>query len=96
MHSVIPAIPINAHFPWKASKPKKLITKSLTPSYLLAVFSPTPLTQGDKDVRISKRASTEIALLAEPDAKANSFVGTEEYLAPEIIKGQGHGAEVDW
>ncbi|MCE0482482.1 hypothetical protein HAX54_041279 [Datura stramonium] len=25
-----------------------------------------------------------------------SFVGTHEYLAPEIIRGDGHGSAVDW
>lgn len=36
-------------------------------------------------------------ILAEPtDARSNSFVGTHEYLAPEIIKGEGHGNAVDW
>ncbi|GFY97808.1 protein kinase superfamily protein [Actinidia rufa] len=36
-------------------------------------------------------------LVAEPtDARSNSFVGTHEYLAPEIIKGEGHGSAVDW
>ncbi|KAF8045005.1 hypothetical protein N665_5805s0001 [Sinapis alba] len=36
-------------------------------------------------------------LVAEPtEARSNSFVGTYEYLAPEIIKGEGHGAAVDW
>ncbi|KAG6485628.1 protein kinase G11A-like [Zingiber officinale] len=36
-------------------------------------------------------------LIAEPtDARSMSFVGTHEYLAPEIIKGNGHGSAVDW
>jgi serine/threonine protein kinase len=34
---------------------------------------------------------------AEPtDARSMSFVGTHEYLAPEIIRGEGHGSAVDW
>lgn len=36
-------------------------------------------------------------LLAEPtSARSMSFVGTHEYLAPEIILGEGHGSAVDW
>ncbi|ONK82078.1 uncharacterized protein A4U43_C01F35890 [Asparagus officinalis] len=36
-------------------------------------------------------------LVAEPtDARSMSFVGTHEYLAPEIIRGDGHGSAVDW
>ncbi|KAL8117100.1 hypothetical protein AgCh_015127 [Apium graveolens] len=34
--------------------------------------------------------------ISEPVAKSNSFVGTEEYIAPEIIKGDGHSSAVDW
>lgn len=36
-------------------------------------------------------------LVAEPiDARSKSFVGTHEYLAPEVILGKGHGSAVDW
>ncbi|XP_068651916.1 protein kinase PINOID 2-like [Aristolochia californica] len=36
-------------------------------------------------------------LVAEPiNARSKSFVGTHEYLAPEVIAGSGHGSAVDW
>ncbi|BAT79768.1 hypothetical protein LR48_Vigan04g036400 [Vigna angularis] len=36
-------------------------------------------------------------MVAEPiNARSKSFVGTHEYLAPEVISGQGHGSAVDW
>lgn len=36
---------------------------------------------------VSRRNSTE---------RSNSFVGTEEYVAPEVIRGEGHEFTVDW
>lgn len=33
---------------------------------------------------------------ARTPAKSNSFVGTEDYVAPEIIAGRGHDFAVDW
>lgn len=41
-------------------------------------------------------AGDALLLLAEPEGRANSFVGTEEYLAPEVINAGGHSAAVDW
>ncbi|KAK4272044.1 hypothetical protein QN277_020647 [Acacia crassicarpa] len=36
-------------------------------------------------------------LIAEPtNVRSMSFVGTHEYLAPEIMRGDGHGSAVDW
>lgn len=31
-----------------------------------------------------------------PDLVTNSFVGTEEYIAPEVLIGYGHTSSVDW
>ncbi|KAL1560001.1 Serine/threonine-protein kinase d6pkl2 [Salvia divinorum] len=46
---------------------------------------------------IDNQVSPLPELMAEPStARSMSFVGTHEYLAPEIIKGEGHGSAVDW
>uniref|UniRef100_A0A453M4W2 non-specific serine/threonine protein kinase n=1 Tax=Aegilops tauschii subsp. strangulata TaxID=200361 RepID=A0A453M4W2_AEGTS len=44
-----------------------------------------------------KQPWTSLEFMAEPTgARSMSFVGTHEYLAPEIIRGDGHGSAVDW
>lgn len=48
-------------------------------------------------VEVCTQVSPLPELIAEPtNARSMSFVGTHEYLAPEIIKGEGHGSAVDW
>ncbi|KAJ6421762.1 hypothetical protein OIU84_029033 [Salix udensis] len=53
-----------------------------------------------KTARANKTEKPNLALpvlVAEPTAaRSMSFVGTHEYLAPEIIRGDGHGSAVDW
>lgn len=65
-------------------------------------FSPRFFTSRSKK---EKKAKNDVGnqvnplpeLIAEPtNARSMSFVGTHEYLAPEIIKGEGHGSAVDW
>ncbi|KAG9446497.1 hypothetical protein H6P81_012625 [Aristolochia fimbriata] len=67
-------------------------------------FAPRFLSSRSKKEKKAK-AKTEVCtqvsplpeLIAEPtNARSMSFVGTHEYLAPEIIKGEGHGSAVDW
>ncbi|KAM0844024.1 hypothetical protein ACQ4PT_057324 [Festuca glaucescens] len=41
-------------------------------------------------------ASSSTTTTSRTPAKSNSFVGTEDYVAPEIIAGSGHDFIVDW
>ncbi|KAK3430096.1 hypothetical protein EUGRSUZ_E01550 [Eucalyptus grandis] len=68
-----------------------------------ACFIPRLFPQKNKKKNQKPRAESGFAsstlpeLVAEPtSARSMSFVGTHEYLAPEIIKGEGHGSAVDW
>ncbi|KAG0601585.1 hypothetical protein M758_11G123900 [Ceratodon purpureus] len=54
-----------------------------------------PTEKPKKKVKKSKDIVRPV-FLAEPVTPSNSFVGTEEYIAPEIIAGQGHSSAVDW
>nr|AML78320.1 putative LOV domain-containing protein [Cyperus papyrus] len=46
--------------------------------------------------KTNKTRRTPPIFVAEPMRASNSFVGTEEYIAPEIITGAGHTSAVDW
>ncbi|XP_022727062.1 phototropin-2-like isoform X2 [Durio zibethinus] len=46
--------------------------------------------------RRRSRSQPPPTFVAEPKTQSNSFVGTEEYIAPEIITGSGHSSAIDW
>ncbi|XP_019187930.1 PREDICTED: serine/threonine-protein kinase D6PKL2-like [Ipomoea nil] len=71
------------------------------PSCKVSCFSPRilPATTRARKLKAEAAAFNRSLpqLVVEPvEARSNSFVGTHEYLAPEIIKGEGHGSAVDW
>ncbi|KAK4348388.1 hypothetical protein RND71_031143 [Anisodus tanguticus] len=71
------------------------------PSCQVSCFSPRILPATARARRVKAEAASFKRslpqLVVEPtEARSNSFVGTHEYLAPEIIKGEGHGSAVDW
>ncbi|KAK9756755.1 hypothetical protein RND81_01G118900 [Saponaria officinalis] len=49
-----------------------------------------------RDKKKQHKSQQSPIFLAEPMRASNSFVGTEEYIAPEIIAGAGHTSAVDW
>lgn len=58
---------------------------------------PSEEEEGDDDGNNFEELKAGPELVAEPiNARSKSFVGTHEYLAPEVITGNGHGSAVDW
>ncbi|XP_043713396.1 serine/threonine-protein kinase D6PKL1-like isoform X2 [Telopea speciosissima] len=74
----------------------------LQPSWVqVSCFTPRLISATTKNKKLKSDMVAQVSplpqLVAEPtSARSNSFVGTHEYLAPEIIKGDGHGSAVDW
>ncbi|KAG6682374.1 hypothetical protein I3843_13G122700 [Carya illinoinensis] len=73
----------------------------LQPSWQVPCFTPRLISAAAKARKIKADLAAQVSplpqLVVEPtNARSNSFVGTHEYLAPEIIKGEGHGSAVDW
>ncbi|CAN1153585.1 Protein kinase PVPK-1 [Linum perenne] len=77
----------------------------LKPGCFTPRFMSSSKQKKDKKKKSTSKGRNEVShqvnplpeLVAEPtNARSMSFVGTHEYLAPEIIKGEGHGSAVDW
>ncbi|TVU50872.1 hypothetical protein EJB05_02266, partial [Eragrostis curvula] len=52
---------------------------------------------GGNNSSVPSGSGMDLEFVAEPvELRSMSFVGTHEYLAPEIVSGEGHGSSVDW
>jgi len=101
--SASPGLDPSRRVPVYCVQPSCIEPSCVTPVCLQpSCFRPRFLPQRSKKIRKPKNEMANQSnllpeLIAEPtSARSMSFVGTHEYLAPEIIKGQGHGSAVDW
>ncbi|KAB1226083.1 Phototropin-1 [Morella rubra] len=62
----------------------------------LTSCKPQLLLPSTNEKKKKQKSQQNPIFMAEPMRASNSFVGTEEYIAPEIITGAGHTSEVDW
>nr|AML76333.1 putative LOV domain-containing protein [Myodocarpus sp. BC-2016] len=62
----------------------------------LTSCKPQLLLPDTSDKKKHQKGQQAPIFMAEPMRASNSFVGTEEYIAPEIITGAGHTSAVDW
>ncbi|KAK9072233.1 hypothetical protein SSX86_008665 [Deinandra increscens subsp. villosa] len=75
--------------------PKSCFSPRLFMSRSKKESKPKPKTKTKPEIRHQVTPLPE--LMAEPTgARSMSFVGTHEYLAPEIVRNEGHGSAVDW
>ncbi|XP_010241491.1 PREDICTED: serine/threonine-protein kinase OXI1-like [Nelumbo nucifera] len=70
------------------------LKQKFSPSFLFRCNSGI---SGDDSVSpVETRVNPEPEESVSVDGKSNSFVGTEEYVSPEVILGNGHDFAVDW
>lgn len=67
--------------------------------HLDVVYDPEPTKQKTlkktKNARVAPVSRRKLSLTSNGE-RANSFVGTEEYISPEVVRGDGHEFAVDW
>lgn len=60
-------------------------------------MKPDIVRNGSNIFNFQKDMSTSLnTKVCTSNLRTNSFVGTEEYISPEVIKGKGHTSTVDW
>lgn len=80
------------------SSPKSEPPRKKLPSWYMLCKSGISPEEEDSVHPYELGLSSSASSLSRSDSveKSNSFVGTEEYVAPEVILGNGHDFSVDW
>ncbi|XP_006361494.1 serine/threonine-protein kinase D6PKL2-like [Solanum tuberosum] len=74
-----------------------ILPNCIVPQYVSCWYSKHMRRRRRRRGRGGTSTERPLRLIAEPiEARSMSFVGTHEYLAPEIVSGEGHGNAVDW
>ncbi|XP_071712211.1 serine/threonine-protein kinase UCN-like [Rutidosis leptorrhynchoides] len=82
-----------------SSEPEMFTNKPLRNRKLTRVLT---FTREKKNIKLKKTKSARVSPMTRRNLsfsngeRSNSFVGTEEYMAPEVVRGDGHEFAVDW
>ncbi|XP_019198997.1 PREDICTED: serine/threonine-protein kinase D6PK [Ipomoea nil] len=90
-----PAGPAQNQYSYAIDPPKFTASSCILPNCIVPAVSCFHPNRKRKKKKPGQHSGPEF--VAEPvDVRSMSFVGTHEYLAPEIVSGEGHGSAVDW
>ncbi|KHN21890.1 Serine/threonine-protein kinase OXI1 [Glycine soja] len=85
---IVPSIPLpNSNVPQPRRKHRRNLSRWIS-------FFPPDGTNKAKSARVSPVSRRKPSF--SNGERSNSFVGTEEYVSPEVVRGDGHEFAVDW
>ncbi|KAG4973953.1 hypothetical protein AAZX31_11G128700 [Glycine max] len=93
---IVPSIPLpNSNVPQPRRKHRRNLSRWIS-------FFPPDGTNNNNKNGLKKAKSAQVSPVSRrkpsfsSGERSNSFVGTEEYVSPEVVRGDGHEFAVDW